>query len=223
MLDAPADANAAAFDAIRDDVFSRIASRYDVLCDLFSLGLSLPAVRRARLSGCCRICGGDQGAGVCGCRVSAAVVRHCRDPHGAKAGGVSRMREQRSCLEICRKQIVGAPAAADIHPGGGGAYAVAVGVERVQKTRFIGKNIRLKSLQRVFADEKRCLDRAVMSPEPYGTPRVVIGTAVIWKFDHLDHQLSLHGTRLGAARLRQPSKWLVRQRITTPPDPDHGK
>jgi ubiquinone/menaquinone biosynthesis methyltransferase len=31
------DANAAAFDSVRDDVFSRIASRYDVLCDLFSL------------------------------------------------------------------------------------------------------------------------------------------------------------------------------------------
>ena len=29
----PADANAASFDSVRDDVFSRIASRYDVLCD----------------------------------------------------------------------------------------------------------------------------------------------------------------------------------------------
>jgi ubiquinone/menaquinone biosynthesis methyltransferase len=37
--DAAADANAASFDSIRDDVFTRIASRYDVLCDLFSLGL----------------------------------------------------------------------------------------------------------------------------------------------------------------------------------------
>jgi demethylmenaquinone methyltransferase/2-methoxy-6-polyprenyl-1,4-benzoquinol methylase len=39
MQDAPADANAASFDSVQDDVFSRIASRYDVLCDLFSLGL----------------------------------------------------------------------------------------------------------------------------------------------------------------------------------------
>ncbi len=30
-------ANASAFDGARDDVFSRIASRYDLLCDLFSL------------------------------------------------------------------------------------------------------------------------------------------------------------------------------------------
>lgn len=32
-------ANAARFDASHDDVFSRIASRYDILCDLFSLGI----------------------------------------------------------------------------------------------------------------------------------------------------------------------------------------
>jgi demethylmenaquinone methyltransferase / 2-methoxy-6-polyprenyl-1,4-benzoquinol methylase len=31
--------NAASFDAAADDVFSRIASRYDMLCDLFSLGI----------------------------------------------------------------------------------------------------------------------------------------------------------------------------------------
>ena len=32
--------NAAAFDAGADDVFGRIAGRYDVLCDLFSLGIT---------------------------------------------------------------------------------------------------------------------------------------------------------------------------------------
>jgi len=32
-------ANAASFDFARDDVFSRIAARYDLLCDLFSLGI----------------------------------------------------------------------------------------------------------------------------------------------------------------------------------------
>jgi demethylmenaquinone methyltransferase/2-methoxy-6-polyprenyl-1,4-benzoquinol methylase len=31
--------NAASFDATHDDVFSRIAARYDILCDLFSLGI----------------------------------------------------------------------------------------------------------------------------------------------------------------------------------------
>jgi demethylmenaquinone methyltransferase / 2-methoxy-6-polyprenyl-1,4-benzoquinol methylase len=38
--------NAASFDPVRDDVFSRIASRYDVLCDLFSLGLHRTWKRR---------------------------------------------------------------------------------------------------------------------------------------------------------------------------------
>jgi ubiquinone/menaquinone biosynthesis methyltransferase len=33
------DLNAASFDSVADDVFSRIASRYDWLCDLFSLGI----------------------------------------------------------------------------------------------------------------------------------------------------------------------------------------
>src|SRR4051795_4571488 len=39
MADAelPADVNAASFDSAHDDVFSRIAARYDFLCDLFSL------------------------------------------------------------------------------------------------------------------------------------------------------------------------------------------
>ncbi|HWX59665.1 ubiquinone/menaquinone biosynthesis methyltransferase [Bradyrhizobium sp.] len=39
MDGASSDPNAASFDCVTDDVFSRIASRYDVLCDLFSLGI----------------------------------------------------------------------------------------------------------------------------------------------------------------------------------------
>lgn len=35
---APADSNAASFRPRADDVFARIAGRYDILCDLFSLG-----------------------------------------------------------------------------------------------------------------------------------------------------------------------------------------
>ncbi len=46
MLDRPTDANAASFNSIGDDVFSRIASRYDVLCDLFSLGIHRTWKRR---------------------------------------------------------------------------------------------------------------------------------------------------------------------------------
>jgi ubiquinone/menaquinone biosynthesis methyltransferase len=46
VLEVPADGNAASFDSMRDDVFSRIASRYDVLCDLFSLGIHRTWKRR---------------------------------------------------------------------------------------------------------------------------------------------------------------------------------
>jgi len=38
-LDGPAPLNAASFSAAADDVFGRIASRYDLLCDLFSFGI----------------------------------------------------------------------------------------------------------------------------------------------------------------------------------------
>jgi demethylmenaquinone methyltransferase / 2-methoxy-6-polyprenyl-1,4-benzoquinol methylase len=37
MSDAPVDTNAAHFDPIADDVFARIAGRYDWLCDIFSV------------------------------------------------------------------------------------------------------------------------------------------------------------------------------------------
>jgi demethylmenaquinone methyltransferase/2-methoxy-6-polyprenyl-1,4-benzoquinol methylase len=39
MDGASSDPNAASFDCVTDDVFSRIASRYGILCDLFSLGI----------------------------------------------------------------------------------------------------------------------------------------------------------------------------------------
>jgi ubiquinone/menaquinone biosynthesis methyltransferase len=45
MLD-ETETNAASFNSIQDDVFSRIASRYDVLCDLFSVGLHRTWKRR---------------------------------------------------------------------------------------------------------------------------------------------------------------------------------
>jgi demethylmenaquinone methyltransferase / 2-methoxy-6-polyprenyl-1,4-benzoquinol methylase len=39
MSNPSTDLNAASFDSVADDVFTRIASRYDMLCDLFSLGI----------------------------------------------------------------------------------------------------------------------------------------------------------------------------------------
>jgi ubiquinone/menaquinone biosynthesis methyltransferase len=46
MTDANADVNAAHFDSVQDDVFARIAARYDFLCDLFSLCLHRSWKRR---------------------------------------------------------------------------------------------------------------------------------------------------------------------------------
>jgi len=51
-------------------------------------------------------------------------------------------------------QIVGTPAAADIDLLGGGAYQIAVAIERAQKAGLIGAGIRLNSPQSVFAYEK---------------------------------------------------------------------
>jgi hypothetical protein len=42
-----------------------------------------------------------------------------------------------------RAQIVRAPATAYVNPGSRGAYFIAVGVEGIQETRFIGPNPRL--------------------------------------------------------------------------------
>jgi hypothetical protein len=47
-------------------------------------------------------------------------------------------------------------------------------MKRVQKAGLIGMGIRLNLLQRALAYEKRCLDRAIVSPEPHGAPRMVV-------------------------------------------------
>jgi hypothetical protein len=56
--------------------------------------------------------------------------------------------------KISGDQIIRTPAAADVHPGSGGAYQITVGVEGVQETRFIGLSVRLNSPQRAFIHEK---------------------------------------------------------------------
>lgn len=76
--------------------------------------------------------------------------------------------------KICGDQVVRASAAADVHLGSGGADQVTVGIECAEEARLIATDIRLNSLQRIFVDEKRCLNSAVVSPKSYGTPRAVI-------------------------------------------------
>jgi hypothetical protein len=56
--------------------------------------------------------------------------------------------------KICGDQIVRSPAAPNILPGRGGTYQVTVGIERVQKARFVGMGARLDALQCPFFYEK---------------------------------------------------------------------
>jgi Protein of unknown function (DUF1194) len=81
-------------------------------------------------------------------------------------------------------QVVGTPASANVDPGSGGTYQVTVGIERAEKTRFIGASIWLNAPQCVFVYKKRRLYRAIVSPKPHGMPRSVVRTAMIWKLNH---------------------------------------
>lgn len=54
--------------------------------------------------------------------------------------------------EISRDQIVRASAPADIKPGGGGTYQITVDIECVQKSRYVGVEIRFNALQCTFFD-----------------------------------------------------------------------
>jgi hypothetical protein len=63
-------------------------------------------------------------------------------------------KDQRGCSksqviasEIRCNQIIRASASANIESGRGGAYQIAVAIERVQESRFVGANIRLNTLQ----------------------------------------------------------------------------
>jgi hypothetical protein len=47
--------------------------------------------------------------------------------------------------KISGDQIIGAPAAAEVHLGSGGTYHITIRIERAQETRFIGVSVRLKS------------------------------------------------------------------------------
>ena len=57
-------------------------------------------------------------------------------------------------FRISGDQIVGAPAAANVHLGGGGTYHITIGIKRAQEARFIEVSIRLKSSQRIFLYKK---------------------------------------------------------------------
>jgi hypothetical protein len=49
-----------------------------------------------------------------------------------------------------------------------------MGIEGFQQAELVKMNAGLQAHQGVIINKKRCLYRAIMSPKPYGTPRVVI-------------------------------------------------
>jgi hypothetical protein len=57
-------------------------------------------------------------------------------------------------LKIGRNQIIRTSASANIDPGCGGTYQIAVGIEGAQKARLIGAGIWLNSPQCIFVYEK---------------------------------------------------------------------
>jgi hypothetical protein len=70
------------------------------------------------------------------------------------AGRAGRLDPLGAFRKISGDQIIGAPAAAEVHLGSGGTYHITIGIERVQEARFIGVSVRLKSPQRVFLYEE---------------------------------------------------------------------
>jgi hypothetical protein len=60
----------------------------------------------------------------------------------------------RQYSKMSGNQIVGTSAAADIDPGCGSAYQIAVRIERFQKARLVEAGIRLEPPQCIFVDKK---------------------------------------------------------------------
>ena len=86
--------------------------------------------------------------------------------------------------KVCGDQIVGAPASTDVNLRSRRAYHITVAIERVQETGLVGAGIRLNSPQCALVYEECRFQRAVVPPEPHGSPGLVIRTAMIWKLNH---------------------------------------
>jgi hypothetical protein len=92
--------------------------------------------------------------------------------------------DQSFISKICSDQIVRSPASTDVNLRSRRAYHITVAIERVQEAGLVGAGIRLNSPQSALVYEERGFQRAVVPPEPHGSPGLVIWTAVIWKLDH---------------------------------------
>ena len=76
--------------------------------------------------------------------------------------------------KICGDQVVRAPASTDINPRSRRADHITVAIERVEETGLVGAGIRLDSPQCALVYEERRFQRTVVSPEPHGSPGLVI-------------------------------------------------
>ncbi len=92
---------------------------------------------------------------------------------------------RRNPSEIGCNQIIRPPASANIELCRSSTDQITVRIEHAEAARLIGAGIWFNSLQRGFVNVERGLDGAVMPPKSYGTPRLVIRTAVIWKINHV--------------------------------------
>jgi len=71
-------------------------------------------------------------------------------------------------------QIVSASASADINLRSRRAYHITVAIERVQEAGLVGAGIWLNSPQCALLYEECRFQRAVVPPEPHGSPGLVI-------------------------------------------------
>jgi hypothetical protein len=76
--------------------------------------------------------------------------------------------------KIRSDQVVRSPASTDVNLRSRRAYHITVAIERVQEAGLVGAGIRLNSPQSALVYEERGFQRAVVPPEPHGSPGLVI-------------------------------------------------
>jgi hypothetical protein len=103
-------------------------------------------------------------------------------PHRANpAGSDFRERQVATYLKVAWQQIVRAFVTTPIDFGCGCVDPFTVNIEGAQQASLIEAQVRLNSLQCVFAHEKRSLHRTIVPPKPNSAPRRIISAALIWK------------------------------------------
>jgi hypothetical protein len=103
---------------------------------------------------------------------------------GSNANNVS-ISPPSTAVKVSGNQIIGTSGSANIDLRCGSADQIPIGIEGIQKPGFIGADIWLYFSQCAFVDEERCFDGAIVSPKSHGTPRLIIGTTVIWEINHV--------------------------------------